>query len=47
MRGQGLRARLGERFRRMWRYYLLSSAGAFRARFMQLYQMVMTRPGTA
>ncbi|HUM10095.1 MAG TPA: cyclopropane fatty acyl phospholipid synthase [Myxococcaceae bacterium] len=43
----GLRARLGERFRRMWRYYLLSSAGAFRARFLQLYQMVMTRPGTA
>jgi len=29
----------------MWRYYLLSCAGAFRARFMQLYQIVMTRPG--
>jgi cyclopropane-fatty-acyl-phospholipid synthase len=41
-----LRARYGERFRRIWRYYLLSSAGAFRARFMQLYQIVMTRPGT-
>jgi len=41
-----LRARYGERFRRVWRYYLLSSAGAFRARFMQLYQIVMTRPGT-
>jgi len=41
-----LRARYGERFRRTWRYYLLSSAGAFRARFMQLYQIVMTRPGT-
>lgn len=41
-----LRARYGDRFRRLWRYYLLSSAGAFRARFMQLYQVVMTRPGT-
>ena len=41
-----LRVRYGERFRRIWRYYLLSSAGAFRARFMQLYQVVMTRPGT-
>ena len=41
-----LRARYGERFRRIWRYHLLSSAGAFRARFMQLYQIVMTRPGT-
>jgi cyclopropane-fatty-acyl-phospholipid synthase len=41
-----LRARYGERFRRLWRYYLLSSAGAFRARFMQLFQIVMTRPGT-
>ena len=41
-----LRALYGERFRRVWRYYLLTSAGAFRARFMQLYQVVMTRPGT-
>jgi cyclopropane-fatty-acyl-phospholipid synthase len=41
-----LRARYGDRFQRMWRYYLLSCAGAFRARFMQLYQVVMTRPGT-
>jgi cyclopropane-fatty-acyl-phospholipid synthase len=41
-----LRTRYGERFRRIWRYYLLTSAGAFRARFMQLYQVVMTRPGT-
>ena len=36
----------GERFRRMWRYYLLSSAAGFRARFCQLYQIVMTRIGT-
>ena len=36
----------GERFRRMWRYYLLSSAAGFRARYCQLYQMVLTRIGT-
>jgi cyclopropane-fatty-acyl-phospholipid synthase len=41
-----LRARYGGRFRRLWQYYLLTSAGAFRARFMQLYQIVMTRAGT-
>ncbi len=39
-----LRQRYGERFRRMWRYYLLSSAGAFRSRTSQLWQIVMTRP---
>ncbi len=33
-----------ERFRRMWRYYLLSSAGGFRARHDQLWQIVMNRP---
>jgi cyclopropane-fatty-acyl-phospholipid synthase len=41
-----LRARYGERFQRMWRYYLLTCAGAFRARFQQVFQIVMTRPGT-
>lgn len=35
-----------ERFKRMWSYYLLSSAGAFRARNLQLWQIVMTRQGT-
>ncbi len=34
-----------ERFRRMWRYYLLTSAGGFRARQTQLWQFVMTRIG--
>lgn len=38
-------ARLGERFRRMWRYYLLSCAGAFRSRDIQLWQWVMSRQG--
>jgi cyclopropane-fatty-acyl-phospholipid synthase len=41
-----LKERYGERFYRMWRYYLLSSAGGFRSRTTQLWQVVMTRPGT-
>ncbi|QXZ14655.1 cyclopropane fatty acyl phospholipid synthase [Pseudomonas sp. AO-1] len=36
---------LGERFRRMWRYYLLSCAGAFRARDIQLWQWVLSKHG--
>ena len=32
-----------ERFRRTWDYYLLSSAGSFRARALQLWQIVFTR----
>lgn len=36
---------LGERFYRMWRYYLLSCAGAFRARDIQLWQWVMSKEG--
>ena len=35
-----------ESFYRMWRYYLLSSAGAFRSRNQQLWQLVMIHPGT-
>ena len=41
-----LRARYAEPFYRTWKYYLLASAGAFRARAQQLFQIVMTRPGT-
>jgi cyclopropane-fatty-acyl-phospholipid synthase len=41
-----LRARYDERFYRMWKFYLLASAGSFRARAQQLFQIVMTRPGT-
>ena len=41
-----LKDRYDERFRRMWRYYLLSAAGGFRARDAQLWQIVMTRRGT-
>lgn len=40
-----LPARYDERFQRMWRYYLLTSAGAFRVRDMQLWQFVMRRVG--
>lgn len=35
----------GERFYRMWRYYLLVCAGAFRAREIQLWQLVMSKRG--
>lgn len=34
-----------DRFRRMWNYYLLVSAGAFRARSNQLWQVVFSRDG--
>ena len=34
-----------ERFRRMWNYYLLASAAGFRARSLQLLQVVFRRPG--
>ena len=32
-----------ETFKRMWEYYLLSCAGAFRARSVQLWQIVLTK----
>lgn len=38
--------RYDERFRRPWRYYLLSCAGLFRARHLQGHQLVHTRRGT-
>jgi len=41
----GFRERLGERFYRMWSYYLLSCAGAFRARDIQLWQWVLSKGG--
>lgn len=42
-----LRHDYDQRFKRMWEYYLLSCAGAFRARAIQLWQIVMTKHGTA
>jgi len=41
-----LRAKYGDAFYRRWKYYLLVSAGSFRARAQQLFQLVMTRTGT-
>ena len=35
----------GERFYRMWKFYLLSLAGSFRARRIQLWQVVMAKEG--
>ncbi len=40
-----LKHRYGDRFFRMWEYYLLTCAGGFRSRHMQLWQIVMTKPG--
>jgi cyclopropane-fatty-acyl-phospholipid synthase len=36
-----------ERFQRMWHYYLMASAAGFRARSLQLWQIVMRRKGVA
>ncbi len=40
-----LKTHYDERFYRMWRYFLLSSAGGFRARYQQLWQIVLTKTG--
>ena len=40
-----LKDKYGERFRRMWNYYLLSSAGGFRSRQTQLWHIVLTPVG--
>jgi len=40
-----IKANYDERFHRMWRYYLLSCAGAFRARANQLWQIVLSKEG--
>ncbi len=42
-----LRDRYDERFYRMWKYYLLSSAASFRARRNQLWQIVLSPRGVA
>jgi cyclopropane-fatty-acyl-phospholipid synthase len=34
-----------ERFRRMWNFYLLVSAGGFRSNYLSLWQMVFSRDG--
>ena len=39
-------SRYGETFYRMWRFYLLCCAGAFRARSLQLFQFVFSKGGS-
>lgn len=38
-----LESKYGERFRRMWKYYLMASAGGFRSRHLQLWQIVLSK----
>jgi len=40
-------AQYGDRFYRMWKYYLLSCAGSFRARRTQVWQLVLSPTGVA
>ncbi|MDD2657080.1 MAG: cyclopropane fatty acyl phospholipid synthase [Candidatus Pacebacteria bacterium] len=40
-----LKEKYGERFYRMWKYYLLTCAGVFRARESQLWQIVLSKNG--
>jgi cyclopropane-fatty-acyl-phospholipid synthase len=40
-----IKEQYGERFYRMWKYYLLSCAGAFRARSIQLWEVVLSKGG--
>jgi cyclopropane-fatty-acyl-phospholipid synthase len=43
----GIKQNYSERFYRMWKYYLLSCAGSFRARNIQLWQIVLSKKGVA
>jgi cyclopropane-fatty-acyl-phospholipid synthase len=40
-----LQGSYNETFYRMWKYYLLSLAGAFRARDLQVWQIVFSKGG--
>lgn len=40
-----IRSNYDDRFYRIWTYYLLACAGAFRARMLQLWQMVFVKNG--
>ncbi len=40
-----LKEKYGERFYRMWKYYLLSSSGSFRARNIHVWQIVYSKRG--
>ncbi|MFA5197654.1 MAG: cyclopropane fatty acyl phospholipid synthase [Patescibacteria group bacterium] len=41
-----LREKYGDKFYQMWKYYLLSLAGGFRARNIQLWQIVFSKAGS-
>lgn len=40
-----IKERYGDRFYRMWKFYLLSCAGSFRCRYNQLWQVVLSPKG--
>lgn len=40
-----LKGKYDERFYRMWKYYLLSFAAAFRSRYLQVWQVVLSKHG--
>ena len=42
-----IKSEYDERFYRMWKYFLLSSAGSFRARRNQLWQIVLSKHGVS
>lgn len=42
-----LKPAYGDRFYRMWKYYLLSCAGAFRSRYIHVWQIVLSKRGVS
>ena len=42
---ESIKKNYDERFFRMWNYYLLSCAGSFRARHIQLWQVIFSKIG--
>jgi cyclopropane-fatty-acyl-phospholipid synthase len=44
---ESLRSHYDQRFYRMWNYYLLCCAGAFRSRYNQVYQVVLSKKGVS
>lgn len=44
---KSLKSNYGERFYRMWKYYLLACAGTFRSRRNQLWQIVLSKNGVS
>ena len=44
---EALKYQYDDRFYRMWKYYLLSEAGTFRSRCLQVYQIVLSPKGVS